>query len=389
MTAKTSIQRELDQLFKMASDPSVPLRSVSKSAFTQARAKVDPQVFVSLNKTATQAFYQSADFYTWSGMRLLGIDGSTLALPDHSTVRKKFSVHAFGCHADQERCMARVSLLYDLLNHLTLDARIAPFASHETDLFSDHLSCLYPCDLLLMDRGFAYPWIMFALAARQVNFCIRARAGWWNEAKDFLASGEQSRLIRIRLPQKHAHKLVQHPGWESKELTLRLVRVDLQDGEETQVLCTSLLDQEQHPNDSFKELYHLRWKQEEAYKMLKTRMNMEQFSGKTAHAVEQDYYAKVLTMSLCAIYSFPIEEKIRAENQAKKKRKHKQQLNRTHAMAHTYILIRENALKGYFEKLLELFDTSIEKVKEIIRFGRSYPRKKKYKKTPSLNYKPL
>jgi hypothetical protein len=42
MTAKTSIQRELDQLFEMASDPSVPLRSVSKSAFTQARAKVNP-----------------------------------------------------------------------------------------------------------------------------------------------------------------------------------------------------------------------------------------------------------------------------------------------------------------------------------------------------------
>ena len=116
---------------------------------------------------------------------------------------------------------------------------------------------------------------------------------------------------------------------------------------------------------------------------------MEQFSGKTAHAVEQDYYAKVLTMSLSAIYAFPIEERIRAENQTDKKRKHKQQLNRTNAIAHTYILIRENALKGYFEKLLDQFDKSIEKVKEILRLGRSYPRKKKYKKTPSLNYKPL
>jgi hypothetical protein len=76
-----------------------------------------------------------------------------------------------------------------------------------------------------------------------------------------------------------------------------LVRVDLEDGEKTQVLCTSLLDEEQHPSVSFKELYHLRWKQEEAYKMLKIIMNMEQFSRKTAHAIEQDYYAKVLTMS--------------------------------------------------------------------------------------------
>ena len=83
------------------------------------------------------------------------------------------------------------------------------------------------------------------------NFCIRARAGWWNKAKDFLASGEQSRLIRIRLLQKHAHKLAQFLGSENTELTLRLVRVDLQNGEETQVLCTSLLDEEQAPQRFF------------------------------------------------------------------------------------------------------------------------------------------
>ena len=63
MKAKPSIQRELDQLFKLASDPSVLLWFVSKSAFTQACTKVDPEVFVSLNKTGTHAFYQSADFY--------------------------------------------------------------------------------------------------------------------------------------------------------------------------------------------------------------------------------------------------------------------------------------------------------------------------------------
>jgi Transposase DDE domain len=388
MTFKSSIQRELDQIFRLACDETLPLRVVSKSAFTQARSKLDPEVFISLNKTATQAFYQSADFNTWSGMRLLGIDGSTLALPDHASVREKFSVHNFGCHADQPRCMARISLVYDVLNQLTLDAQIAPFASHETDLFSNHLPVLLPCDLVLMDRGFSAPWIMFALSARNVNFCIRARAGWWNAAKDFLNSGAESQIIQLRLPQKHAYKLSQFPGWENKELICRLVRVELEDGQ-VQVICTSLLDEELHTNNSFKELYHLRWKQEEAYKMLKIRMNMEQFSGKTAHAILQDFYAKVLTMNLCAIYSYPIQERIEAENAQSINRKNPQKLNRTHAIANTYHLIQASAGKDLFEKLLAQFDKVIEKAREIIKGPRSFPRKKKYKKTQSMNYKPL
>lgn len=85
MTSKSSIQRELDQIFQMAGNTQIPLWVFSKSTFTQARAKMDPQTFVYLNKTACRAFYQSADFNTWSWMRLLGIDGSTLALPHHST----------------------------------------------------------------------------------------------------------------------------------------------------------------------------------------------------------------------------------------------------------------------------------------------------------------
>ncbi|MDR0575042.1 MAG: hypothetical protein LBG96_13655, partial [Tannerella sp.] len=54
------------------------------------------------------------------------------------------------------------------------------------------------------------------------------------------------------------------------------------------------------------ELYHYRRNEEEAYKLLKSRMDMEDFSGKTAISVKQDFHAKVLLMSLCAIYAHPI-----------------------------------------------------------------------------------
>ena len=40
---------------------------------------------------------------------------------------------------------------------------------------------------------------------------------------------------------------------------------------------------------------------------------MEAFTGKTAKAVKQDIFAKVFMMTLCAIYAFPIEQKVKKE----------------------------------------------------------------------------
>ncbi len=61
------------------------------------------------------------------------------------------------------------------------------------------------------------------------------------------------------------------------------------------------------------ELYHYRWNEEEGYKLFKSRLEIENFSGKTALAVKQDFFAKVFIMSLCATLAFPIEEKVKKE----------------------------------------------------------------------------
>jgi hypothetical protein len=388
MTFKSSIQRELDQIYQLVCDSDVPLREVSKSAFSQARSNIDPEVFINLNKTASSSFYKNADFFTWSGMRLLSIDGSTLGLPNHPSNTQAFGSHGFGPHADSSRTLARVSLLYDVLNQVTLDSQMAPYASHELDMFSQHLSCLLPCDLVLMDRGYSAIWVLFALKARQVNFCVRMRENWWHEAKSFLESGENNRVVEFSLPQKDWHKLENYPQWQEQKITCRLVRVELGEGK-TEILCTSLLDEQMHPTDSFKELYHQRWKEEEAFKMLKSRMNIEQFSGKTERAVRQDFHAKVLTMTLCAIYAFPVQERIDAENQADQKRKHPKQINKTNAMANTYQLIRKASVSSWIGVIFDTFDKVIRSTTEIVRLNRNLPRKHKPRKIHPPNYKPI
>jgi hypothetical protein len=50
---------------------------------------------------------------------------------------------------------------------------------------------------------------------------------------------------------------------------------------------------EKYLYEDFEQLYHYRWNEEEAYKMLKCRVEIENFSWKTAIAVRQDFYARI------------------------------------------------------------------------------------------------
>ena len=93
-------------------------------------------------------------------------------------------------------------------------------------------------------------------------------------------------------------------------------------------------------------------------------------------------------MSLAAVLSFPIEERIRKE-QSQTKHKNKQKINRTNALAFIKYNMIELILKQKIRKGLSALDKILSKTKEIVRPGRTNPRKKIKKKPPSSNYKHL
>lgn len=390
---KTSVQRELDSFFKEISNEDFNIRAVTKGAFTKARAKLDPWAFKRLNQVAADAFYEKASFYTWHQKRLLAVDGTTLMLPNHPTVTEEFGQHEFGPKADSKRSMALASVLYDVLNLLALDSEIAPYDSSEKNLLVKHLDKAKEGDLLLLDRGYPSLWLFFLLYAKKIDFCVRMKESWWHEARKFSESGETERLVTFKLPKKDWGKLDGYKEIRETEITCRLVKVKLEGrkpGEEkTEILCTSLLDGEQHKCEDFKELYHYRWNQEEAYKLLKSRVETERFSGKTALAVKQDFHAKIFLLTLTAAYAHPVEQKVREEFKADENRKYGQKINRTSAISMTQHILIAVMLKRVAKKALESFDLIVSKTREIIRPERSSPRKKRPRRHYNMNYKPL
>jgi hypothetical protein len=385
---KSSIQRELDSFFKALSKSDFKIREVTKGAFTQARAKLNPWAFKRLNEVAVNSFYQGTEFYGWHGMRTLAVDGTHLVLPNHPSVIQEFGQQEFGPKGDVKRSFALASILYDVLNHISIDAEIAPYSSSELNLLTRHLDKVEKGDLLLLDRGYPCFWLLFLLKAKGIEFCVRLKENWWLKVKDFTESDEIERIVTFNLPKKDRNKLAEYPHMHDATITCRLIKIVLSTGEK-EILCTSLTDTEKYLHKEFDSLYHYRWNAEETYKLFKSRIDLEDFSGKTAQAVKQDFHAKVFLMTLCAAYAHPIEDKVIEEYSADENRKFDQKINRTNALSMTQEILMAVMIRKQFDKALEAFDQIVQKTREIIRPGRSVPRNKTLKRNYSMNYKRL
>lgn len=394
MSLQSAVQRDLDRFFTKLDSSAYTIRKASKGAFTQARAKINEKGFIRLNQVVTETFYKRGVAKLWKNHRLIGVDGTRFMLPNHPTVKKEFGTCKFGYKAEKERSMAIGSMLYDVLNQLTLDARLAPYkkingkSADERALLKEHLPSLEEGDLLLMDRGYPSLALFFILMAKGIDFCARMKTGWWKVVREFRDSGKKDQIVEFTLPKNQQRQLKEYPQWIDKRIKCRLVRVELDNGE-IEILCTSLTDIKKYPHCEFKELYHLRWNHEEAYKLLKTRIELEDFSGKTANAVKQDFHAKIFLLSLTAAYAHPVEERVREEFRADKNRKHSQKINRTNAIATTKDLLIVLFFKRQYQIALSAFDNIVYRTREIIRPGRMFERNKKPKKPYSMNFKRL
>mgnify|MGYP001382841623 CR=1 FL=1 len=62
---------------------------------------------------------------------------------------------------------------------------------------------------------------------------------------------------------------------------LQLLSINLSTGEK-ELLVTNIVNREEFSFQDIKELYNLRWKVEEAFKILKKTLHIEHFTGKSA-----------------------------------------------------------------------------------------------------------
>jgi len=310
-----SVQRHLQSFLRELSADFKAL-SATAGGWTQARAKLLHTAFIELNQQIVlPGFYapeQAQYCRRWRGHRMLGVDGSQLRLPDHPEVVKEFGVieaaNQLGPSGGRY-VPARLSLLYDLLNEMGLDARLEPLRRSEVEMAVEQLSLVQSTDVLIWDRGYTGFLLMAQVRARGAHFVGRCSKGSFAAAQQLFRLNRAGRSQQTRLWVGPAQRgQVQQLGLPT-ELTVRFVSVRLPTGE-LEVLVTSLLEESSYPTEEFLEVYHWRWNQETCYQMLKGRLDLENWSGQTLEAVRQDVQVAVLVSNLESLLSQEVQEQL-------------------------------------------------------------------------------
>jgi len=369
-----SVQLMLNE-FVQAQMPEI---TVTNSAFSRARQKFRHTAFIELNQVAVvNVMYADDDYKTYKGHRVLGVDGSKVLLPNSQNVIDEFGTIAYsngGKHKHKiegKRAYGLASVMYDVLNHIAIDATLDKAKAYEIDLAVQHLKKTQANDLFIGDRNYPSFRMMGELKQNSTDFLIRCSKSSFSTARQMLkGKGADSQVVQLQV---HPSKLKQIQALGlPKELTVRFVRVVLDTGE-NEVLVTSLIDETTYPTIDFKELYWLRWGVETFYDILKNRLGLENFSGLSAEAVRQDFHASVLLTGMESILTDDAEETL-----AKKVLKNTQKVNKAvsfHTIKHQafeILLGDESNIDLLLKRLTELFlqNPTIE------RLGRNPPRTK-------------
>ena len=306
---KTSTQTALDRFFDLIG---IPEEHMSEQSFSEARKKLHWEACRELFDKSAESVYEGG-YSTWHGYRALAIDGSKLQLPSDPKLRKIFGTVGRGDIA----AAAQSSCLYDVLNGIIIDARMAPMSTDERSLAMTHVGhlCSLPSfskELVILDRGYPSFELIHFFESKKLSYLMRVKTKF-NIDIDHMPLGDRRYFL----------------SQGQERIAVRVIKFHLPSGE-TETLITNVLD-ERMGIKAFKKLYFKRWPIETKYGDLKHKLEIENFSGRMEEAVYQDYYITAFLSNMLFIAAAevqPIIDEIRED----KENKYDCQVNVNHAV---------------------------------------------------------
>jgi hypothetical protein len=262
----------------------------SKQAFSIARQKISPECFQAFHADGIRVNYTMAPKKgLWKGYRIIACDGSTLRLPDSEELGDFFGRWSGQEGHKPSAPMARISEFTDMATKLVLSGRIAPCNVSEEALAMEQL-----VEVIQIMRGFGQEKLLFVYDRGYpseefidlhrflgVDFLFRVPKNFNKAIAEIYERGESENFLL-------------REGWP----LLRVSQFTLS-SEEDELLLTTLSDDTLFTQNELSEIYHGRWtSMEEGYKRQKITMQLENFSGRTVLAIEQEYWATLTVANI-------------------------------------------------------------------------------------------
>jgi len=293
---KKTLQLELDSFFETIKGVEY---GITKQGYSEARQKISPTAFIKMADNIISWYYGDDDFKTFNGYRLSAIDASILELNNSERLRNAFG---YGEGKTVKLARAKASCIYDIENDMMITSKITKYTTGEREIAVELIEKLKTLglknDLILFDRGYPSKKFISYLDSSGIKYVIRISS---EKMKQVHQAKEPDQIVELNV--------------DGKTINFRVLRFMLDSGVE-EVLVTNLLDQSLGIKE-FKELYFKRWGIEVKFYELKSRLEIQNFTGDTVISVEQDFYASIYLSNMVALAKNEANEKIAQNNEDK------------------------------------------------------------------------
>ena len=363
--------------------------TATTSAFVQQRDKILPFAFEFLLHEFNQTFEH---YKTYKGYRLLAVDGSDLNISHNP---KDTSTY-FQSHPEHKGFnLLHLNAMYDLCNKLYLDACIQPGREeNEFKALTDMVdrSNLDKNTIIMADRGYESYNVLAHIQEKGWKYLIRIKdTTSKGMASSFrLPVGEFDRNVYREITRKQTKEIKANPelykflpqnstfdylealGNDFYSMNFRVVRFKIT--EDTYETVITNLDADTFAPEELKRLYHMRWGIETSFRELKYALGLTSFHAKKVAYITQEVFARLIMYNFCEMITLQVVIQ-------QKPTKYGYQVNFTVAIHVCKKFFRdENVHPPDVEAL-------IRKNMLPIRENRSDPRKIKFKKAVSFNYR--
>jgi hypothetical protein len=273
---------------------------IAASAFCAARAKLDENIFKSLNARIIDSYETSKEDHKWQGHRLFAVDGTKMNLP-RQLIRDGYKLP----HDRSHYPFGLVSCLYQLRSKIPVDFDLKAATGERTYALA-HLNKLVAGDIVVYDRGYFSYAMLYWHIKKGVHPVFRMPIQTYSVIRDFIEGERTDGIVEISLTRERFTKIrKKDPGVDLQSLRIRLIKYEI--GNESYALGTTLFDTNIYKSDEFAKLYHERWDIEELYKVSKALIEVQDFHAQSERGVKQELFAHFVLITLSRIFSNHIE----------------------------------------------------------------------------------
>jgi hypothetical protein len=262
--------------------------SVSSSAISQARDKVQYTAFAELLKASSDEIMSEN---TFKGYKLTAYDGMKGEMPNRAELREKYAIteKKLQFHAVAEYDVLNCSYTNAVFEGGTTDERASAIKMIEEHRYDG-------AEILTFDRGFPSLRLIQVLSESNKKYVMRVSKSFLKEVNEFGAGKDKDKTVTVKCDKRRCTlngiKSVVVPY----EVNIRCVKIELKTGE-VELLITNLPKSE-FSREDLKELYNLRWKIETGFLHLKYAVYVEDFISVKENGVKQEFFAALINANI-------------------------------------------------------------------------------------------